>query len=151
MDWFLYDNGPRHERVNIRSEIWQRSLKHIESDKSTLLLDRGDPICGNRITEGEEKCDCGFAEEASCAMDPCCIGAPGNGSTGGCKYSMNATGPSKCRLGVYIWTPFVFWGGFFVTQGSVTSVVKYMLKGTNKNTRSICSMFCRLEFGQSRR
>ena len=23
MDWFLYDNGLRHERVNIRSEIWQ--------------------------------------------------------------------------------------------------------------------------------
>ena len=22
-DWFLYDNALRHERVNIRSEIWQ--------------------------------------------------------------------------------------------------------------------------------
>ena len=26
MNWFLYDNGLRHERVNIRSEIWTRSL-----------------------------------------------------------------------------------------------------------------------------
>ena len=25
MDWFLYDNGLRHERVNIRSEILRRS------------------------------------------------------------------------------------------------------------------------------
>ena len=27
MDWFLYDIGLRHERINIRSEIKQRSLK----------------------------------------------------------------------------------------------------------------------------
>ena len=26
MDWFLYDNDLRHERVNIRSEIWKRTL-----------------------------------------------------------------------------------------------------------------------------
>ena len=26
MDWFLFDNGLRHARVNIRSEIWQRPL-----------------------------------------------------------------------------------------------------------------------------
>ena len=26
MDWFLYHNGLCHERVNIRCEIWQRSL-----------------------------------------------------------------------------------------------------------------------------
>ena len=26
MDWFLYDNGLQHERVNIRSEIWRWSL-----------------------------------------------------------------------------------------------------------------------------
>ena len=26
MDWFLYDNGLRHERANITNEIWKRSL-----------------------------------------------------------------------------------------------------------------------------
>ena len=25
MDWFLYDHGPRHERVDIRSEVWTRT------------------------------------------------------------------------------------------------------------------------------
>ena len=27
MDWFLYDNGLRNERVNVRSKIWRQSLK----------------------------------------------------------------------------------------------------------------------------
>ena len=27
MDWFLYDNGLRHERVNILTEIWRRCLR----------------------------------------------------------------------------------------------------------------------------
>ena len=27
MDWFLHDKDLRHGRVNIRSEIWKRSLK----------------------------------------------------------------------------------------------------------------------------
>ena len=30
MDWFLYDNGFHHERVNVRSEIWQGSLMVID-------------------------------------------------------------------------------------------------------------------------
>ena len=30
MDWFLYDNDLRHERVNIRSEIWKRTLDKNE-------------------------------------------------------------------------------------------------------------------------
>ena len=48
MDWFLYDNGLRHERVNycnffnsvnIRSEIWSRPLKMMfQSVISTQIL-----------------------------------------------------------------------------------------------------------------
>ena len=37
MDWFLYDNGLRHERVNIRSEIWTRSLSKKIKVKMKLL------------------------------------------------------------------------------------------------------------------
>ena len=29
MDWFLYDNGLRLERVDIRSEIWRRALRAL--------------------------------------------------------------------------------------------------------------------------
>ena len=90
--------------LNIRTEIWHRSSKNNEIDKSTILLERGDPICGNRITEGDEKCDCGVDGEASCDLDRCCTGAPKNGDPGGggCKYSDRAKGPLKCRLGVDI-------------------------------------------------
>ena len=69
-----------------------------------MLLGRGDPICGNRIREGKEECDCGFTDDDSCrTLDKCCVGAPKNGGGGGCKFSTyahdNTRDPSKiCRL-----------------------------------------------------
>ena len=30
MDWFLYDNGLRLQRINFRSEIWRRSIIYAE-------------------------------------------------------------------------------------------------------------------------
>ena len=29
MDWFLYDNGPRHERVNFFASLWTCFVSHI--------------------------------------------------------------------------------------------------------------------------
>ena len=29
MDWFIYDRELRHERVNVRREIWRRSLEGL--------------------------------------------------------------------------------------------------------------------------
>ena len=68
------------------------------------MLGRGDPICGNRIREGTEQCDCGFNGEESCDfLDRCCIGAFKNGAGGGCRFSDYARSlepdPNKrCRL-----------------------------------------------------
>lgn len=45
----------------------------------------GDPICGNRIREADEECDCGYAGEDSCLKDPCCT--PSDSTANGCKYS----------------------------------------------------------------
>ena len=38
MDWFLYDSGLRHERVNIRNEIWQRSLMRASLKPGNIYL-----------------------------------------------------------------------------------------------------------------
>ena len=39
MDWFLYDNGLQHERVNIRSEIWRWSLnENLLTAKNHVFL-----------------------------------------------------------------------------------------------------------------
>ena len=65
------------------------------------MLGRGQPICGNRIREGMEECDCGYQGEESCdILDKCCVGAPENGG-GGCVFSAaaNDVDPNiRCRL-----------------------------------------------------
>ena len=71
------------------------------SNESSLLV-RGDPICGNRIREGTEECDCGFEGEESCdILDRCCVGAGKNKDRKGCKFSgiTDMLDPNKrCRL-----------------------------------------------------
>ena len=35
-------------------------------------------ICGNKIVEKGEQCDCGYADDKSCISDLCCHGRPVN-------------------------------------------------------------------------
>ena len=35
-------------------------------------------ICGNKVVEKGEECDCGYAEDESCKKDICCEGRNGN-------------------------------------------------------------------------
>lgn len=39
-------------------------------------------ICGNKVVEEGEECDCGYVNDKSCKEDICC---EGRNSTGGCK------------------------------------------------------------------
>ena len=39
MDWFLYVNGLRHERVKIRSEIWRQFLIKSSNIRKEKRLD----------------------------------------------------------------------------------------------------------------
>ena len=43
MDWFLYDNSFRHERVNVKSEIWQRpqQIKSENVNQMSLNVVKG--------------------------------------------------------------------------------------------------------------
>ena len=39
MDWFLYDNGPRHERVNILKYEVSYSAAVLHNEKSSDILE----------------------------------------------------------------------------------------------------------------
>lgn len=60
--------------------------------KGRCFAERGAAICGNRIVEKGEDCDCGYATEESCRKDTCCEGAGKDGSNKGCKYTSKAMG-----------------------------------------------------------
>jgi len=53
---------------------------------------KGEAICGNRVVEKGEDCDCGYDNEKSCKEDLCCEGAKVDGKSGGCKYTSKALG-----------------------------------------------------------
>lgn len=56
-----------------------------------ISVDAEGAICGNKVVEEGEECDCGYVEDESCVEDICC---QGRNSTGGCKRL-----PGKnCRL-----------------------------------------------------
>lgn len=64
----------------------------------SFSIEKGAPICGNRIVEAGEECDCGYDGEQSCKDDTCCLPATGNG---GCKFSQTAKNVDvnkRCRL-----------------------------------------------------
>ena len=45
MDWFLYDNGLHHERVNTRSEIWRLSFSTMLSNFFNVKVLRLHALC----------------------------------------------------------------------------------------------------------
>ena len=46
-------------------------------------------ICGNKVVEEGEECDCGYADECN---DNCCVGQPIGGNAGvGCKRATNVS------------------------------------------------------------
>ena len=42
------------------------------------VLASDQPVCGNQIIEGDEQCDCGFADDCVAVNDTCCGPADGN-------------------------------------------------------------------------
>ena len=38
MDWFLYDNGPRHERVKNKSKLYANNFRYADIALATFLL-----------------------------------------------------------------------------------------------------------------
>lgn len=59
----------------------------LQAKSAICFKKKGAPICGNRIVEAGEECDCGYDGEQSCKDDTCCLPATGNG---GCKFSQTA-------------------------------------------------------------
>ena len=56
-----------------------------------ISADAEGAICGNKVVEEGEECDCGYVDDKSCIDDICCIG---RNKTLGCKRR-----PGKnCRL-----------------------------------------------------
>lgn len=48
-------------------------------------------ICGNKVTEDGEECDCGYKTDDSCKKDTCCVGRDTQSKGSGCKRRGNAT------------------------------------------------------------
>ena len=67
-----------------KAAIW----KNIKANSYKCFKGKS-PICGNRIVEPGEECDCGYATEDSCLEDQCCQGASPDGYFG-CKHSNKA-------------------------------------------------------------
>ncbi|XP_065658386.1 disintegrin and metalloproteinase domain-containing protein 10 isoform X2 [Hydra vulgaris] len=68
----------------------------LSSKSSICFKESGAPICGNRVVEAGEECDCGYKGDDSCINDTCC--EPSDGKTG-CKFSNKANSASpgpKC-------------------------------------------------------
>ncbi|KAL8586964.1 hypothetical protein ACOMHN_062375 [Nucella lapillus] len=49
--------------------------------RKMCFVESGQAFCGNKITEGSEKCDCGFG---TCAQETCCVGRDPNVENSGC-------------------------------------------------------------------
>ena len=88
------------ERNNNKfSECSKKSIMKVLIAKADRCFkEKGEPICGNRVVEDGEKCDCGYHTEPSCEADKCCIGASENGGSGGCEYTEKAkkVGSNRC-------------------------------------------------------
>lgn len=58
-----------------------------------IYLEHDSAICGNRVVEEGEQCDCGYENEPSCEVDVCCIGQTVSGTAANakaCNYSTTA-------------------------------------------------------------
>ena len=51
------------------------------SDLFSLPAASGQAFCGNKVTEGDEQCDCGFGE---CDANTCCVGRDDKKGIDGC-------------------------------------------------------------------
>lgn len=56
-----------------------------------IFVDAEGAICGNKVVEEGEECDCGYVEDKSCEEDVCCMG---RNKTDGCTRMPG----ENCRL-----------------------------------------------------
>ncbi|EDO41812.1 predicted protein, partial [Nematostella vectensis] len=64
--------------------------KGICDQEKCCFKDSQEAICGNRVVEEGESCDCGYQDDASCTADKCCLGSNVQAKTG-CTYKNGAT------------------------------------------------------------
>lgn len=64
-------------------------FENLQRKSEKCFTEPGHSICGNKIVEPGEECDCGYRDEESCNRDPCCKGANRDGHFG-CKFSVKA-------------------------------------------------------------
>jgi len=71
------------------ANVW----KVLQAKSSRCFQKHDSAICGNRVVEEGEQCDCGYVNEASCEVDVCCIGQTVSGTAANakaCNYSTAA-------------------------------------------------------------
>lgn len=89
-------------------QVLDAVLKQING-KDNCFIRSEEAFCGNRIVEGNEQCDCGFANDCNNALHPdkCCY--PQEAGPQKCQRYLNAT----CRLVFVLWLQFQRLRGIF--------------------------------------
>ncbi|PIK57918.1 ADAM10 metallopeptidase [Apostichopus japonicus] len=79
-NYIMYPSATSGDKPNNNkfSPCSKENMTNVLQEKATCFVESGRPVCGNRIVEGDEECDCGYEEQ--CLDDPCCHARPNNGS-----------------------------------------------------------------------
>ncbi|XP_035992257.1 disintegrin and metalloproteinase domain-containing protein 10 [Fundulus heteroclitus] len=74
-NYIMYARATSGDKIN-NNRFSSCSIRNISAvltkKKDTCFVESGQPICGNRIVEDGEQCDCGYRDECK---DPCCYNA----------------------------------------------------------------------------